>query len=65
MKTSLTEVTFELIERKPDIEQTSPNDRVSPEPVMGQVKAQRDLILANAVCCHEVPGWGSRCNSVD
>jgi hypothetical protein len=38
MKTSLTEVTFELIERKPDIEQTSPNDRVSPEPVMGQVK---------------------------
>jgi hypothetical protein len=24
----LTEVTFELIERKPDIEQTSPNDRV-------------------------------------
>jgi hypothetical protein len=28
MKTSLTEVTFELIERKPDIEQTSPNDRV-------------------------------------
>ena len=25
MKTSLTEVTFELSERKPDIEQTSPN----------------------------------------
>ena len=30
MKTSLTEATFELIERKPD--------KVSPEPVMGQVK---------------------------
>ncbi len=27
--------------------------------------AQRDLILANTVCCHEVPGWGSRCNSID
>ena len=27
--------------------------------------AQRDLILANAVCCHEVPGWGSRCHSID
>jgi|SRR5215471_12917557 hypothetical protein len=26
---------------------------------------QRDLITINALCCHEVPGWGSRCNSVN
>src|SRR5260370_20522813 len=26
---------------------------------------QRDLILATAVYCRQVPGWGSRCNSID
>ena len=47
-----------------------PTTAYDPDPVISRIEnpaVQRapDLILTNAVCCHEVPGWGSRCNSIN
>jgi hypothetical protein len=34
-------------------------------PHISALQRAPDLILANAVCCPEIAGWGSRCNSIE